>query len=99
MSETGKRFRGIRTNRREEYEAEKRRLKDARTMTGLVLHDARHNPESIFDYAAALNAYCAAQGAVKNWIHTHGRPSGIPSRAERRKAKLRRWGITPVWDR
>ena len=91
---------------RETYRAEKARLKRVRKALGDELYELRHGPRAWADevgtkeYGDAVIAYCEAQDDLRDWIHTHGEPSifGTATRAERRKAWLRRRGIKPVWD-
>lgn len=86
---------------RDTYEAEKERLKRLRKVAGDWLDRVRHEPRPAdhrHAYSYAVRSYTKTQDELRAHIHTYGRPSGIPSRAERRKAKLRRRGIKPVWD-
>lgn len=77
-----------------EYEARKARLKDRKKRAGDALTRARGAPQPV--YARAVSRYIQAKDELEAFFREHCGPR--PSRAERRKAKLRARGIKPVWD-
>lgn len=86
-----------------EYDRRKAQLKAKKDRAGEALQRARGGNQRA--YSIAVNNYTAAQEALNDFIKTHGLHGTAnghppqPTREERRKANLRRRGITPVWDR
>ena len=87
------------------YKARKADLKRLRTEAAAGLDTERRKPwppapEDRLNYAKAIQAYNSAQDNLREFIHKHGQPNlfGTATRAERRRAWLRRRGIRPVWD-